>query len=242
MRNVLILIRREVSSYFVSPIAYVVIAMFLLAAGVLLGTPGFGAFQPGAPADLRSIFSFGIVTFFLLVATSLLTMRALSEEQKSGTIETLMTAPVTDIQVILGKFVGCWIVYMAMLAPTLIYVALLAVYGNPDYGPIASGYIGLALQGGLYIAIGLFASSLTRNQVIAAVVAFFLLLAMTLLGPISSSVPPPWRYVLAQVSIPAHCQDFSEGVVDLVHIIYFIVLTALVLFITVKVLESRRWR
>jgi ABC-2 type transport system permease protein len=242
VENLATLVRREVSSYFVSPIAYVAMAMFLLAAGVMFGMPFFGALRPGAPADMRSLFSFGIVTFFLLVASSLLTMRSLAEEQRTGTIETLMTAPVTDGEVVVGKFLGCWVVYLVMIAPTLLYTVLLAVFGNPDPGPIAAGYFGLALQGALYVAVGLLASSLTRNQVVAAVVAFFVLLVMTLLWPIGSFPPPPWRYILQQASIPAHYQGFSEGVVDLVHILYFVLVTALVLFITVKVLESRRWR
>jgi ABC-2 type transport system permease protein len=241
-RNLLVLTRREVASYFVSPIAYVAIAMFLLASGVMFAMPFFGAFRPGAPADLRALFSFGIVTFFLLVASSLLTMRALAEEQRTGTIETLLTAPVTDVEVVVGKFLGCWIVYLVMIAPTLLYVVLLAVFGNPDPGPIAAGYLGLALQGALYVAVGLLASSLTRNQVVAAVVAFFVLLALTLLWPIASFLPAPWRHILQQAAIPAHYQEFSQGVVDLVHILYFLVATAYVLFITVKVLESRRWR
>ena len=240
MRTVLILTRREVASYFVSPIAYVAMVLFLLVAGILFAAPYIGAFQPGNPAAMTQ--TFGIVSFILLLAVPILTMRSLAEERRSGTLETLLTAPVTDTQVVLGKFLGCWAFYLVMVAPTLLYVVALKAFGNPDLGPVASGYLGLVLLGALYVAVGLFASSLTHNQVIAAVVAFVILLLLTLLGPIGGAVPTPWRTILRHLSTSAHYDDFGEGVVDLVHVIYFAVFTLYVLFLTVKVLESRRWR
>lgn len=241
MRNILTLVRREIGSYFVSPIAYVAMAIFLLLSGGWLVL--VGPFTRGAPADMRALFSFGVVTIVVLpVVAALLTMRSLSEEHRSGTIETLMTAPVTDVQVVLGKFLGCWFVFLVMLLPTLVYVGFLEALADPVYGPIAAGYLGLALQGALYVAVGLFASSLTRNQVISAVVAFSILLGLILVWPIARQLPSPWRGILQQASIPAHYQGFSEGLVGLVHVIYFVVVTAFVLFVTVKILESRRWR
>jgi len=238
MGKVLLLTRREVSSYFVSPIAYVAMALFLVIAGFFFALADF---RPGAPAAMRSIFE--VMMIILVFVIPIMTMRSISEERRTGTLETLLTAPVTDTQVVVAKFLGCWIFYLAMLAPTLLYLAALASFGNPDYGPVASGYIGLALLGALYVAVGILASSLTSNQVIAAVVGFVVLIVLALLGPwVGAAVPSPWRGIVQQASIRMHYIDFSQGVVDLVHVLYFVVLTLYALFITVKVLESRRWR
>jgi ABC-2 type transport system permease protein len=238
MGKVLLLTRREVSSYFVSPIAYVAMALFLVIAGFFFALADF---RPGAPAAMRSIFE--VMMIILVFVIPIVTMRSISEERRTGTLETLLTAPVTDTQVVVAKFLGCWIFYLAMLAPTLLYLAALASFGNPDYGPVASGYIGLALLGALYVAVGILASSLTSNQVIAAVVGFVVLIVLALLGPwVGAAVPSPWRGIVQQASIRLHYIDFSQGVVDLVHVLYFVVLTLYALFITVKVLESRRWR
>ena len=238
MGKVLLLTRREVSSYFVSPIAYVAMALFLVISGFFFALADF---RPGAPAAMRSIFE--VMMIILVFVIPIVTMRSISEERRTGTLETLLTAPVTDTQVVVAKFLGCWIFYLAMLAPTLLYLAALASFGNPDYGPVASGYIGLALLGALYVAVGILASSLTSNQVIAAVVGFVVLIVLALLGPwVGAAVPSPWRGIVQQASIRMHYIDFSQGVVDLVHVLYFVVLTLYALFITVKVLESRRWR
>ena len=243
MGKVLLLTRREVSAYFMSPIAYVAMALFLVISGVFFALADF---RPGAPAAMRSIFD--IMMLILIFIIPIVTMRSLSEEQRSGTIETLLTAPVTDFQVVLAKFLGSWLFYLAMLAPTLVYVVLLAAFGNPEYGPVASGYLGLVLLGALYVSVGLLASSLTRNQVIAAVTGFVILIVLAMLGPWIATVVPSrvWiigvRTLVQQATVRTHYLDFGQGVVDLVHVIYFVALTAYALFLTVKVLESRRWR
>jgi len=238
MDKVLLLARREISGYFVSPIAYVAMALFLVISGFFFALSDF---RPGAPAAMRSIFD--IMMIILVFVLPIVTMRSLSEEQKSGTIETLLTAPVTDVQVVLAKFLGSWIFFLAVLAPTMIYVVLLALFAEPEVGPIASGYLGLALLGALYVAVGLFASSLTRNQIIAAVVGFVILLVLAMVGPwLGALAPPPWRDIIQNASIRVHYLDFTQGVVDVVHVIYFVAVTMYALFLTVKVLESRRWR
>ncbi|HUX00903.1 MAG: ABC transporter permease [Phycisphaerae bacterium] len=238
MRNVLVLTRREIASYFVSPVAYVAIGLFLVMSGFFFA---LGDFYPGAPAQMRSIFETMMV--ILIFVLPILAMRSLAEEFRTGTIETLLTAPVTDVEVVVGKFLGCWVVYLVMLAPTLFYVVLLAAFGEPDYGPIASGYLGLALLGALYIAVGIFASSMTGNQVIAAVVAFVILAIFSILAPwLAASVPSTWRHIIQQAAVRNHYTDFSQGVVDLVHVAYFVALTVYVLFLAVKIVESRRWR
>jgi ABC-2 type transport system permease protein len=238
MGKVLLLTRREISSYFVSPIAYVAMALFLVVSGFFFALADF---RPGAPAAMRSIFE--IMMVILVFVLPIVTMRSLSEERRSGTIESLLTAPVTDTQVVLAKFLGSWLFYLAMLAPTVLYVLLLATFGNPEYGPVASGYLGLALLGAMYVAVGLFASSLTSNQVIAAVTGFVILIVLAMLAPwIATVAPAPWRTIVSTASVRTHYTDFSQGVVDLAHVVYFVVVTAYALFLTVKVLESRRWR
>ena len=240
MSKVLLLTRRELSAYFVSPIAYVAMVFFLLLSGILFGSPWFGAFRPGQPAQLQSVFY--LVSFVLLLVIPALTMRSLAEERGSGTIESLLTAPVTDVQVVLAKFLGCWIFYLAILAPTLLYVVALAAFSSPDYGSILAGYLGLVLLGMMYVAIGILASSLTRAQVIAFVVAFFPLLFLHLLGLFAGSMPSPWRSIVRVAGTIAHCEDFNRGIVAVTHIVYFLAITVYALFLTVKVLESRRWR
>ena len=239
MRNVLILTRRELSSYFVSPIAYVAMALFLAATGFVFAF--LGTFSSGQPAHMGNVFY--AISFVLVLVIPILTMRSFAEERGSGTLETLMTAPVTDVEVGLGKFLGCWALYLVMLAPTLLYVVMLASFGEPDYGPVASGYVGLALVGALYVSVGVLASSLTRNQVIAAVVGFAILAVLAWISQLVAMLTPaPYRTVARQISVPTHYLDFSQGVVDVVQVIYFVALTVYVLFFTVKILESRRWR
>jgi ABC-2 type transport system permease protein len=238
MGKILILTRREVATYFVSPVAYVAMALFLGLSGVFFAVSDF---RPGAPAAMRSIFE--VMTIVLILIVPLITMRSLSEERRLGTLESLLTAPVTDTQVVVAKFLGCWFFYLAMLAPTALYVVALAIFGRPDYGPIASGYIGMALMGGMFVSIGLLASSLTSSQVISAIVSVIALFALTLVFLwVAAAVPQPYRRILVEASVRSHYNDFSQGVVDVVHIIYFIAVTVYALFFTVKVLESRRWR
>jgi ABC-2 type transport system permease protein len=243
MEKILLLTRREVASYFVSPIAYVAMALFLVISGFFFTAWDF---RPGAPAGMRSIFE--VMLIILVFVVPIITMRSLAEERKSGTVESLLTAPVTDFEVVAAKFLGSWLFYLAMVAPTLIYVVLLGVFGNPDYGPIKAGYLGLALVGMLYVAVGVLASSLTSNQVIAAVIGFVVLLVLALLAPLVAGVVPsawlgiPLRDVMLAASVRTHYTDFSQGVVDVVHVLYFVILTVYALFLTVKALESRRWR
>jgi ABC-2 type transport system permease protein len=238
MDKVLILTRREVATYFVSPVAYVAMALFLVVAGLMFAMTDF---RPGAPAAMRTTFE--VMMIVLLFVTPMVTMRALSEERRLGTLESLLTAPVTDLQVVVAKFLGCWFFYLAMLAPTALYVIALAAYGRPDAGPILSGYLGLALLGALYVAVGLLASSMTSSQVISAIVSVLVLFTMVLpLLWVANAAPSPYRQILTEACIRTHFEDFGQGVVDVVHIIYFVVLTLYALFFTVKILESRRWR
>ncbi len=230
--------RRELASYFHSPIAYVGMFVFLLAAGFAF----MDDFQPGKPAVMRAIFDFMVA--ILIVIVPLLSMGLLAQEWASGTIETMMTAPVEETDLVVGKFLGAFGFLLVLLAPTLIYVIMLAIYGPPDYGPIVSGYLGIILVGAFYLAVGLFCSSLTRSQVVAAVLAVAILALVTIVPWIlarSITLGGFWRSV-ADWGVMNRYNDFSKGIIDLGNSIFFLAGTAVFLFVTVKVMESRRWR
>lgn len=230
--------RRELASYFCSPIAYVAMTLFLLATGALF----WGDFQPGQPVGLRTIFDW--MVWLLVFITPVLCMGLLAQEWSTGTFETLVTAPVGDADVVLGKFLGAMLFLVFMIVPTLLYVGLLALYGRPDAGPIFAGYLGMLLVGGLYNAIGLFCSSLTRSQVVAAVAAAAVLFVITIVPWWAVSRTPLagfWR-AAADQGVFNRYADFSKGIIDLSNVVFFLAATAAFLFFTVKVVESRRWK
>lgn len=242
MRNILAMAQRELSAFFYSPIAYVVLFAFTFMVGLLFVflTENF---SPGSEASLRDTFNW--LPPLLCVAVPILTMRLLSEEYRSGTIETLMTAPISDMEVILGKYLGTLVFYLVMLGATLFYVVLLTFFGRPDFGLLLSGYVGLVLTGSLFVAIGLFFSSITRNQIIAALLGAFFLLLLTILAWIIvqfADVKGTTRLILQMVSVMDRFQHFNRGLVDLNNLVFFVGGTAFFLFLAVKVMESRRWR
>ena len=230
--------KRELSSYFFSPIAYVAMILFLAACGVAF----IDDFRPGQVVAMRSIFDW--MVWLLVFIVPVLCMGLLAQEFSSGTVETLMTAPVTDQQVVLGKFLGAMGFLMALVLPTLLYVVLLAIYGRPDYGPILSGYLGIVLVGALFTAVGLFCSALTRSQVVAAVSAAAFLFAVTVIpwwvrGKV---ILDQWISKAVDQFVQTRYADFSKGVIDTGNVVFFIACTVLLLFLTIKVVESRRWR
>lgn len=230
--------RRELASYFHSPIAYVAMFAFLLASGGLF----WDDFRPGQPAAMRTLFEW--MVWLLVVIVPLLCMGLLAQEWASGTIETLMTAPVGETDVVIGKFLGSLAFFVFLLIPTLAYVAMLMLFGRPDIGPIFSGYLGILLVGALFIAVGLFCSSLTKSQVVAAVSSAAILFLITIVPWWASSkaaLGPFWRTVTEQ-SVYVRYTDFSKGVIDTGHLVFFLAATAVFLFATVKSLESRRWK
>lgn len=230
--------RRELGSYFYSPIAYVAMTLFLIAAGFSF----WDDFQPGQPAVMRAIFEH--MVWLLVFVIPVLCMGLLSQEWATGTIETLMTAPLDETEVVIGKFLGSLAFYVVLLVPTLLYVVMLRIYARPDYGPIFAGYLGLLLVGGLFIAISLFCSSLTRSQVVAAVVAAAVLLFTSIVPWYASSratLSGFWRHAADQ-GILTRYADFSKGIIDSGNLVFFVAATAVFLFLTVKVLESRRWK
>jgi len=246
MRKTLVLARREIGGYFFSPMAYVVGAMFLAAcAGIFFwGLPILNIpkiFAPGSEASLRSLFE--AVAYLMIVVIPLLTMRQLSEEYRGGTIEVLVTAPVTDAQVILGKFLGVMGYYVVLLATTLVFFALMLAYGEPDLGVVAMGYIGMLLLGAAFTAVGIFTSTITPYQLLAALLSIAILGGFVLLmHALMIFAPDPLNHLAAKLNAMTYFRDFARGVLDTRGILYFLSAAALFLFLSVKSLESRRWR
>jgi ABC-2 type transport system permease protein len=238
MRNVAALTQRELATSFLSPVAYIVAAVFLVATGHLFMK---NTLVEGGEASVRSLLD--SMAWLLVFAMPLLTMRVLADEFATGTIETLMTAPVTDVEVVFGKFLGVYVFYLGLLATTLVHVGLLFAYGATDVGVVLLGYLGMVLLGALYVAVGVFASALTRHQLVAAIIGMGVLSVFTLVvDAFAGWRGGDWRTVLAYVNILHHFKDFSKGILDTKSLVFFISGTVFFLFLAVKVLESRRWR
>jgi ABC-2 type transport system permease protein len=238
MRNVTALTQRELAANFLSPVAYIVAAVFLVAVGYLFMT---NTLVEDAEASIRPLLD--SMAWLLVFAIPLLTMRVLADEFASGTIETLMTAPVTDVEVVIGKYLGVFLFYLALLVATLVHVILLFTFGATDVGVILYGYLGMILIGSLYVSVGVFASSLTKHQLVAAILGMGVLSVFTLVvDAFASWGGGAWRVVLSYVNILHQFEDFSKGIFDTKAIAFFVSGTLFFLFLAVKVLESKRWR
>jgi ABC-2 type transport system permease protein len=238
MRNVWTITWRELKAYFVSPIAYVVSALFLVAMGYLFAL----ILNSTRDTSLRPLFN--NMVFVLLIMAPALTMKSLAEEQRMGTIELLLTSPVHDWQVVLGKFLGSLILFVVMLlGPTLYYVLILQVFGPPDYGPLLTGYLGFSLVGAAYLSVGVFGSSLTQNQVIAFFVSVVILLLLWIADAAGSMFGAgALSDALTYIALPRHFGDIFRGVVDTTDIVYALSVVVISLFLATQVLQTRRWR
>ena len=253
MRNTLAIAQRELNAYFSSPIAYVLIGFFALLFGWFFYVP-LAYFEqqsmqmgmnPTQALNINQMLinpTFMNTTVIFLFLFPLITMRTYSEEKRSGTIELLLTSPVTDVQIIMGKFVGALLLYCAMLAVTLIHMAILFIFGDPEWKPIATGYLGLLLMGGCFLSLGLFISSLTKNPIVAAMATFAVFLMLWVISWISTFVGPTTQTVLQYLSLTEHFDDFAKGIIDTKHVIYYLSFMAFGLFLTAKSVDSERWR
>ncbi len=239
MPHVLTIAKRELTSLFFSPIAYVVLGVFGFGTALIFSTQ----FVPGAPAEMRNVLgSVAVLMIFLVPAIS---MRLLSEEYRSGTIETLMTLPISDTQVVVGKWLGAMGFLATLMAPLLILTAVLAYNADPDFGPILTGFLGLLLVGGLYLAIGVFTSATTQNQIIAFLVTVFIILAFVYLCPYLARTDWVRGWVqdgLFYVNIYDQYGDFAKGVIDMGRIVFFVSGIMLFLLFATLTLHSKRWR
>ena len=254
MSNVLAIAQKELKAYFASPIAYVIIGLFALVFGFffyigvaffvqqsmqMMGMQG-GPTQNVNEAVIRGLFLNASV--ILLFVLPMITMRTYSEEKRSGTIELLLTSPLTDWQIILGKFLGAMGLYATMLAVTFIHMGVLFALGNPEWKPVATSYLGLLLMGGTFIAIGLLISSLTKNQIIAVMGTFAVVLLGWIVNWASTLAGPTGREVLDYLGITNHLEDFTRGIIDTKHVVYYVSLITFSLFLTARSVDSERWR
>ncbi len=237
IRNLMAVTRRETKAYFTMPSAYVVGAMFLILTGVFFV---FDIDQPFAEAGVRGLIDWA--SFFLIFLAPLLTMRLLAEEQKLGTLELLLTSPVREWEVVLGKYIASLIMLLAILAVTSYYVILMYIFGTPDSGPVLSAYMGLILYGAAALSIGLLGSSLSSNQIVAAVVGTAVLLFFSFINRVSAVIEGAPASFLDALSMESRLADFTRGIIDTSHVIYFVSLIAIFVFITIRALETRRWR
>jgi ABC-2 type transport system permease protein len=254
LNNILAIAHKELKSYFASPIAYIVIGFSAILFGwffvnllyyfdrmSLQAGMGGGAESVNVNDMLISPL-FLNVSVILLFTLPLVTMRTYAEEKRSGTIELLLTAPLTDVQIVLGKFLGGLVLYAAMLGATVIHLGFLFIFGNPEWRPVLTGYLGLLLMGGCFLSLGLFVSSLTKNQIVAGMITFALFLMFWVINWISTFTGPTMQNVLNYLSITEHLNDFTKGVVDTKHLVYYLSFIAFSLFLTVRAVDSERWR
>ncbi|MFH1624098.1 MAG: ABC transporter permease [Pseudomonadota bacterium] len=255
MVNFFAILKKELRSYFTSPIAYMVITVFSVISGYffysLFALFGVMSVQSMNNPYMQSALNiteevvgpvFSTVSILTLFMTPFLTMRLFTEEKKSGTIELLMTYPIRDIEIIMGKFGACFITFLAMLVPTIFYQVILFILGNPELGPVLSGYIGIILLGASFISLGILISTTTENQIIAAVVTFGALLLFWIIQWGASFTGPVFAKVLIQLSIIEHYQEFARGVIDTNDVMFYALFSFFFLFLTMRSLESKKWR
>lgn len=223
-----IIMRRELKSYFSSPTAYIVTGLFLIISGLVF----FSTFYLQNRAELRNFFS--LLPILLSFFVPALTMRLFAEEKRVGSIETLMTLPVNEFQVVTGKFLASFIGTLIMILPTLFYVVTAAVFGDPDYGPIIGGYIGAIFLCACFTSIGLFASSITKNQIIAFFIGFIICILLTMIDTFMIFLPSSLVNFVSYLSANSHFTSISRGIIDTRDVIYFISLTAFFLSLTVR--------
>ena len=255
MSNTLAIAQKELKGYFASPIGYAVIGFSAILFGwffvnllyyfdrmALQAGSGMGGPESVNVNEMLIAPLFLNVSVILLFALPLVTMRTYAEEKRSGTIELLLTAPLTDFQIVMGKFLGAFVLYAAMIGITLVHMGFLFWFGNPEWRPILTGYLGILLMGGCFLSLGLFVSSLTKNQIIAGMVTFALFLMFWVINWISSFTGPTTQAVLNYLSITEHLNDFTRGVIDTKHLVYYLSFIAFSLFLTVRSVDSERWR
>jgi len=254
MRNTWVICQKELNSYFVSPVAYLLLTMFAVIFGFFfwnsVGYFNMASLQSqmngqGSPMSVNEyvirplLSNISVVGLFFI---PMITMRLFAEEKRLGTIELLATSPIRDIEVIMGKWFAAVILYGVMMLFSALNFAFLFRYGNPDWKPLAIGYLGLLLQAGGLLAVGTFISTLTKNQIIAGAATFGACLLLWILEWPQGSESATWAKVLAYMSVITHFDSFSKGVLDTKDAVYYISLIFLGLFLTSRSLESLRWR
>jgi ABC-2 type transport system permease protein len=254
MRNTFTICRRELGAYFASPIAYLLMGLFGLITGFMFysATAYFisvstqqqmtgqsGPMDIGLYVIAPLLGNAGVIGLFLV---PLISMRLFAEEKRSGTIELLLTSPISDWEIILGKWLGAMVMYLAIIAMTAVNIGMLFAWSTPDWRPILTGYLGLILQGATVLAIGTFISTTTKNQIIAGGSTFAICLLLWVLSWVSNYSDTWYGKAIAYCSILTHFEPFSKGIVDTKDVIFYLSAIFLGLFLTARSLESLRWR
>lgn len=246
MRAVLAICWREFRAFFFSPLAYVVATLFLVVNGFVFGVIVLYLSDPRASIGAPMDYFFGQTWYFwviLVVLAPVLTMRSVAEERQTGTLETLLTAPVTDGQIIVGKFFGVLAAYVFLWLPTLVYALIVARYSELDWGPVVAGYVGVVGIGSLFLSIGIFASAVSRSQMVAALVGFAMLLLLLSTGLVGNLLNTGvLQDALGYLDLLQHMGDFGKGIVDTRPLVYYLSGTILFLFLASRALETREWR
>jgi ABC-2 type transport system permease protein len=227
--------RKELRSYFNSPIAYVVIIVFL---GFIEWFYASDMFKVNL-ATMREMFS--LIPWIFVFVIPAITMRLIAEERKGGTIELLTTKPLNDVEIVLGKFLAAWALICISLLPTLIHYFTLAALGDIDNGPVVGGYLGLMLMAGVFVAVGLFASSLTENQIVAMIIGLVLMFVLMILDKILMYVPEFMNTVVEFLGVDFHFSNIARGVIDSRDIVYFLSILGSMLYLSTLSLERRKW-
>ena len=247
MRQMTALIRRELLAYFSSPLAYIVMTAFLLMQGYIFYMIVSFLNNPTTEAMMPLQLFFGGTLFFwlfLLFVVPVITMRLIAEERRSGTIEVLLTSPLTEAQVVAGKFLSALCFYVTLWLPTILYVVILESYSEIDLGPVLSGYLGVFLVGFAFLGIGVFASTLTDNQLIAAIISFSAMIFLFSIGLVEQLLPSTSivKAVLGHMNLWNQMDDFARGIIDSRHVVYQLSIGMVFLFLASKSLEVKKWR
>jgi ABC-2 type transport system permease protein len=250
----MVIFKKELKSYFASPIAYLLLGIFAVIFGFffysavrffILQGMQMQMMGRGMPMDVNEyvirplLTNASVIGLFLI---PMITMRLYAEEKRSGTIELLMTSPVRDLEIVLGKWLAALVLYASILAVSGINIAVLYAFGRPDLKPILVGFLGLLLQGGCLLAIGIFISTLTKNQIIAGGATFAVCLMLWVLDWVSAYDQSAWAKVISYLSVVTHFEPFSKGVIDTKDIIFYLSMIFFGLFLTTRSVESLRWR
>ena len=236
MSPALVISRREIRTYFNSAVAYIVVTVFTVLTGYLFFTQLFIEKQ----ADMRGFFNIMPLLFMFVVPA--ITMRLLADEKSSGTLELLITMPVRDWEVVVGKFLAAMALLCTAIGLTLVFALTVRGLGPLDRGPAIGGYLGLVLMGGAYVAIGVMASALTRNSIVSFILAFAISFGLYLLGRLTQFLPQSWQGLVAYLSIDGHFENIGRGVIDTRDLIYYFSVIAVGLLVATLSLESRRWK
>jgi ABC-2 type transport system permease protein len=240
MRNVAALTKRELVAYFLSPMAYIILTVFAVVVGLVFYEVLTRSLRP----NITMTQTIGLAGYLLLSVSPMITMRLFADEFDSGTIETLMTAPVTTLEVVLSKYLASLLFLVAFLAPTILFAIVLFIFDDPDPGPILSSYLGVFLLGSLFLAIGMVASACVRTQITAAVLTYMILLGLFFQGlMVPEDAVDAVSKVRRYISFWNHFDDtFLKGIIDTRDVVYFLTSTAFCIFLTTVTVTVRRWR